>query len=475
MRAEGIDILGPGDLRGADLKLMETHFFEQVFPILSPLAIDPAHPVPVHRQRRLRDGAAAPARGRRHRARGAAAGAGAGAALRAAARRRRRGRSASCRSRRCSRSSSASSSPATRMLGHCAFRVLRDSDLEVEEEAEDLVREFETALKRRRRGEVIQLTMTTEAPDDLRHTIVEALGVAAGRGDRDPRADRHRRPRRADPGRAAGPALAAVHAADAGAGAGLRGRHLRGDPPEGHAAAPPLRDLRHRGALPAAGGARPGRAGDQADALPHLARQPDRRGALRGGGGGQVGDRADRAQGALRRGGEHPAEPAAGAGRGAGGLRLHRLEDPRQDLDGGAPRGGRARHLHPFRHRQLSPGDRRHLHRPLALHLRQGAGARRDAGLQLRHRLRPAGGAREARDLAAHAEAAHPRRARGRDRACPRRAAGAGLGQAQRHHRPRDDRRALCREPGRGEDRHGGARHLRPARRGRRASRRTSG
>ena len=46
MRDEGIDILGPGDLRGADLKLMETHFFEQVFPILSPLAIDPAHPFP---------------------------------------------------------------------------------------------------------------------------------------------------------------------------------------------------------------------------------------------------------------------------------------------------------------------------------------------------------------------------------------------------------------------------------------------
>ena len=98
--------------------------------------------------------------------------------------------------------------------------------------------------------------------------------------------------------------------------------------------------------------------------------------------------------------------PAAGAGRGAGGLRLHRLEDPRQDLDRGPARGRRARHLHPLRHRQLPPGHRRHLHRPLALHLRQGAGPRRDAGLQLRHRLRAARGAREARDLAAHAEAA---------------------------------------------------------------------
>jgi polyphosphate kinase len=46
LRAEGIEILRPGELRGADVKALEGHFFEQVFPILSPLAIDPAHPFP---------------------------------------------------------------------------------------------------------------------------------------------------------------------------------------------------------------------------------------------------------------------------------------------------------------------------------------------------------------------------------------------------------------------------------------------
>ncbi len=62
--------------------------------------------------------------------------------------------------------------------GHCAFRVLRDSDLEVEDEAEDLVREFEVALKRRRRGEVIRLKLSSDAPSALRRVIMQELHVS---------------------------------------------------------------------------------------------------------------------------------------------------------------------------------------------------------------------------------------------------------------------------------------------------------
>ena len=67
--------------------------------------------------------------------------------------------------------------PGYKLTGSCIFRVLRDSDLEVEEEAEDLVREFETALKRRRRGHVVRLQISSGAPEALQRQITEHLHV----------------------------------------------------------------------------------------------------------------------------------------------------------------------------------------------------------------------------------------------------------------------------------------------------------
>ncbi|MEQ8666271.1 MAG: RNA degradosome polyphosphate kinase [Rhodospirillales bacterium] len=57
------------------------------------------------------------------------------------------------------------------------FRIIRDSEMEIDEEAEDLVRTFESALKRRRRGSVIRLTYSSDIPATLRELVIDQLGV----------------------------------------------------------------------------------------------------------------------------------------------------------------------------------------------------------------------------------------------------------------------------------------------------------
>ncbi|MFQ5622845.1 MAG: RNA degradosome polyphosphate kinase [Paracoccaceae bacterium] len=177
MERNGIVIADPGDMTAADVERLETQFMEQVFPVLTPLAIDPAHPFPfianggfalALQLKRKKDGnpltALVPVPPLVPRF--VALGPKAGAEFRFLP---LEGLLKLFLDRLF---------PGYRDTGSCTFRVLRDSDLEVEEEAEDLVREFETALKRRRRGEVIRLKVSAGAPTKLRRTIVESLRVA---------------------------------------------------------------------------------------------------------------------------------------------------------------------------------------------------------------------------------------------------------------------------------------------------------
>ncbi len=175
MEAVGIIIASRSKLTARDLKFLEEHFLAKVFPVLSPLAIDPAHPFPFIPNTGF-SLALELERTRDHRTL---------KALLPIPQQIARfiplpGKEGEDRFL-----------PLEELLllhldmlfpgytdrGHCTFRVLRDSDLEVEDEAEDLVREFEVALKRRRRGEVIRMKMSAGAPADLRALIMEELAV----------------------------------------------------------------------------------------------------------------------------------------------------------------------------------------------------------------------------------------------------------------------------------------------------------
>lgn len=175
MSKEDIQILSRDDLSDADRAALENRFLDQVFPVLTPLAIDPAHPFPFIPNGGLSLALQLERRKDKHQLQ----------ALLPIPAQVDRFHNLACDGRglrflpleEMLLEFITALFPGYRVTGHCTFRVLRDSDLELEDEAEDLVREFETALKRRRRGEVVRLKITADAPKKLRKMITRKLEV----------------------------------------------------------------------------------------------------------------------------------------------------------------------------------------------------------------------------------------------------------------------------------------------------------
>ncbi len=177
---QGIMVCDPRTLQGDDRSWIESFFMDRMFPVLTPLAIDPAHPFPfipnmgqVLALRLLRDDderqvmsglIMLPAQVDRF-IRLPAAEAG------------------SAETARFILLEDLVSQfldrlfPGFHVGGRGVFRVIRDTDVEFEEEAEDLVRSYETALKRRRRGVVIHLDVNSEMPPDLAALVADELDV----------------------------------------------------------------------------------------------------------------------------------------------------------------------------------------------------------------------------------------------------------------------------------------------------------
>jgi polyphosphate kinase len=172
----GIEVCEPASLSAEDVKWLDAWFMERVFPVLTPLAIDPAHPFPfitnmglVMALRLLREED--------------------GQVMRALL-------PLPSQVERFVRLQPVSEGhirfvvledviglflprlfPGFRVTGQGIFRLIRDTDVEFEEEAEDLVRSYETALKRRRRGVAIHLTLSAAMPDELRALVADEVGA----------------------------------------------------------------------------------------------------------------------------------------------------------------------------------------------------------------------------------------------------------------------------------------------------------
>lgn len=175
MKRAGLAVVDEDDLNDADTEWLRARFLERVFPVLTPLAIDPSHPFPFLPNQGFAVGFALKRSSD-------------GEKLRALV----------PIPNHIERFMELTPGPKGRRFialenvitlfldtlfpdciskGRCVLRIIRDSDIEIEEEAEDLVREFEILLKQRRRGRIVRLKIERSAPEHLKAFFIEEIGA----------------------------------------------------------------------------------------------------------------------------------------------------------------------------------------------------------------------------------------------------------------------------------------------------------
>ncbi|NWG93160.1 MAG: RNA degradosome polyphosphate kinase [Parvularculaceae bacterium] len=182
LRQAGIEVISADELSPTELGWLENEFLSNIFPVLTPIALDPAHPFPfipnlgfvLCMNLKRNDGSTLttllplPSKISRFiRLPGSQSGDGRRNVIRFISLERIIVRFIS------------HIFPTMALEEHGAFRIVRDSDVEIEEEAEDLVRVFESMLKRRRRGDVIRLKVDASTPEHLKALVMDRMRVAA--------------------------------------------------------------------------------------------------------------------------------------------------------------------------------------------------------------------------------------------------------------------------------------------------------
>lgn len=173
LEQNGIHLLTENELTKDDKTWLQSHFMEHIFPVLTPLAIDPAHPFPFipnlgmakimklspnSNDDEMKVLVPIPTSVERF--------------IRLPGSEIRFIRIEDVLALFIERLF-----PNFTLMSSGMIRIIRDSDIMLEEEAVDLVRTFESLLKKRRRGGIIRLKVTEDTPEDLRDFVVDELGV----------------------------------------------------------------------------------------------------------------------------------------------------------------------------------------------------------------------------------------------------------------------------------------------------------